>query len=68
MSQIATRSCVWLVHMPDDGDEDVALFHLFTFISGFPSLLPFETMMMMTRVLPVAAAILATAAGIAEER
>ena len=50
-----------------DSDKDVALFHLFTFISGFPSLL-LESTMMIQRVLPVAAAMLATAAGIAEER
>ena len=57
------------------GDGDVALSHLFTFISGFPSLETATTKsttttvtMMAFRVLPVAAAMLATAAGIAEER
>ena len=50
-----------------EGDGDVALSHLFTFISGFLSL-ETKTTMMMIRVLPLAAAMLATAAGIAEER
>ena len=55
------------------GDGDVALSHLFTFISGFPSLetttkSTTTTMTMIARALPVAAAMLATAAGIAEER
>ena len=56
------------------GDGDVALSHLFTFISGFPSLETTTTkstkttVTMIARALPVAAAMLATAAGIAEER
>ena len=56
------------------GDGDVALSHLFTFISGFLSLetttksTTTTTVTMIARVLPVAAAMLATAAGIAEER
>ena len=63
-----------LRHMPElkgRRRRRVALFHLFTFISGFPSLEPTTTTtttMMMIRVLPLAAAMLATAAGIAEER